>query len=307
MKLQQSESIWFNGEFVPWDEARVHVLSHALHYASAAFEGVRAYSTPKGTAVVELDRHVERLFRTCKIIQLPLPYTPAEIREAILESVRRSGHSSCYIRPLVFRGYGELGIDPRGCPVDVSIATWPHGSHFGDEAREKGLSLAVSSWRRMAQDTHPAMAKAVGNYINSQLIMLEAKRHGHDDGIALDSQGYPCETSGGNLFVVYDGELFTPPLHGGVLPGITRACVIRLARDAGHAPREERVTREMLLTADEVFVTGTAAEVTPVTTIDGQPVNEGQRGPITQQLQQEFFSIVNGQAEDRHGWLTFCS
>lgn len=309
MKLQKSESIWFNGEFVAWDDAQIHVLSHALHYASAAFEGVRAYATPKGPAIVELELHVERLFRTCKIIHLPPPFTPAEISAAIVESVRRSGHESCYIRPLVFRGYGELGIDPRGCPVDVAIAAWPHGSHFGDDARDAGLSLGVSSWRRMAQDTHPAMAKAVGNYLNSQMIMLEAKRHGYTDGIALDSDGYPCETSGGNLFIVYDGILYTPPLHGGVLPGITRRCVITLAREQGLDLREERITREMLLTADEVFVSGTAAEVTPVTSIDGLPVGlseESGCGPMTRALQAAFFAIVSGEVEDRHGWLTYC-
>jgi len=306
MKLEKSEVIWFDGEFVPWDDARVHVLSHALHYASAAFEGLRAYATPRGPAIVQLGRHVKRLFRTCKVIQLPLPFTPEQIRQAILDTVVRSGHPGCYIRPLVFRGYGELGIDPSRCPVRVAIATWPHGSHFGDAVRENGLSLGISSWRRMAQDTHPAMAKAVGNYLNSQLIMLEAKRHGYADGIALDAEGYPCETSGGNLFLVYDGRLYTPPLHGAVLPGVTRGCAITLAEELGHPVREERVAREMLLGAEEVFVSGTAAEITPVTAIDGQPVGDGKMGPITRRIQREFFSLVRGEAEDRHGWLTVC-
>jgi branched-chain amino acid aminotransferase len=305
MKLEKSEVIWFNGEFVAWDDAQVHVLSHALHYASSAFEGLRAYATPRGAAILQLDPHVERLYRTCKIIHLPLEFSRDQVRDAIVETVARNGHDSCYIRPLVFRGYSELGIDPRGCPMNLIIATWPHGSHFGDEAREQGLDLGVSSWRRMAPDTHPAMAKAVGNYLNSQMIMLEAKQHGYADGIALDADGYACETSGGNLFIVLDGTVFTPPLDGAVLPGITRACAITLLREMGLELCERRVAREMLYMAEEVFVTGTAAEITPVRSIDQKPVGSGHRGPVTERVQQEFFRLVRGEVEDRHGWLKF--
>jgi len=304
MKLEKAEAIWFDGRLVPWDEARIHVLSHAMHYASSAFEGLRAYATPRGAAIVRLEDHVRRLFRSCRVIELSLEFTPEQVTQGVLDTVRRNGHEGCYIRPLAFRGYGELGVDPRGCPCHLIIATWPHGSHFGDEARNGGVTLGVSSWRRMAQDTHPAMAKAVGNYLNSQLILLEAKRHGYTDGIALDASGHVCETSGANIFLVRDGAIRTPPLDSSVLAGITRACAIQLARDLGIELTEARVAREMLYGADEVFLTGTAAEITPVRSIDGRPVGSGARGPITQRLQEEYFGIVRGELEDRHGWLT---
>jgi branched-chain amino acid aminotransferase len=304
MKLDKADRIWFDGKLVPWDEANIHVLTHAMHYASSAFEGLRAYATPAGAAVVRLADHVERLFRSCKVIELPLEYSPEQIVEGIRETVRHNGHESCYIRPLVFRGYGELGVDPRGCPVHLVIATWSHGAHFGEDARAKGLALGVSSWRRMAHDTHPAMAKAVGNYINSQLILLEAKRHGYDDGLALDSAGHVCETSGANLFLVLDGQVVTPPLDASVLSGITRSCAITLVREMGIELVEQRVAREMLYHAEEIFLTGTAAEITPVRSVDGKPVGSGARGPITERLQQEYFGIVRGEAADRHGWMT---
>ena len=305
MKIVPGARLWFDGQLVPWQEAQVHVLSHALHYASSAFEGLRAYATPRGPAIVQLARHVERLFRTCKIIELPIPFTPAEIESAILETVRDQGNASCYIRPLVFRGLGVLGVDPTGCPVHVIVATWPHGAHYGDEGRERGLSLGISSWRRMGPATHPAMVKAVGNYLNSQLIKLEARRHGYDDGIALDPEGHACETSGANLFCYFDGRAITPPLDASVLPGITRGMVMTLIREAEVELVEQRLAREMLLCSDEVFITGTAAEITPVRAIDGRPVGTGARGPLVQRLQERFFEIVDGRADDRYGWLTF--
>ena len=307
MKPVPTDRIWFDGKLVPWNEAQVHVLAHALHYASSAFEGLRAYDTPGGPAIVCLAGHVERLYRTCKIIEIPIPFTPEELTAGILDTVRDGGHPSCYIRPLVFRGAGVMGIDPQDNPVHVVIAAWPHGSHFGDEKREHGLSVAVSSWRRMGAGTHPAMAKAAGNYVNSQLIKLEAKRHGYDDGIALDPQGHACETSGANLFCLLDGRVITPPLEASVLPGITRSCVMTLIREEGVELVEQRIAREMLLTAQEVFVTGTAAEVTPNTKLDGKPVGTGKRGPLPERLQERFFEIVRGQVEDRHGWLTVVS
>lgn len=305
MKLVPTDRLWFDGKLVPWQEAQIHVLSHALHYASSAFEGLRAYATPRGPAIVELARHVERLFRTCKIIELPIPFTPAEIAAAIRETVRDAHLESCYIRPLVFRGLGVLGVDPTGCPVHVVVAAWPHGEHYGAEARERGVSLGISSWRRMGPATHPAMVKAVGNYLNSQLIKLEARRHGYDDGIALDPEGHVCETSGANLFCYLDGRVITPPLDASVLPGITRACAMTLVREAEVELVEQRLAREMLHCADEVFMTGTAAEITPVRAVDGRPVGSGARGPLVQRLQERFFEIVDGRADDRYGWLTF--
>jgi branched-chain amino acid aminotransferase len=304
MKLQKTGDIWFDGKLVPWDDAKIHVLSHAMHYASSVFEGLRAYATPSGAAVVRLEEHVERLFRSCNVIDLPLEFTREQVIEGIRQTVRQNGHESCYIRPLAFRGYGELGVDPRGCPAHLIIATWPHGAHFGDEAREKGLSLGISSWRRMSQDTHPAMAKAVGNYINSQLILLEAKRHGYDDGLALDQGGHVAETSGANLFLVEDGRVITPPLDASVLSGITRSCAITLLREMGIELAEHRLAREMLYQADEIFLTGTAAEVTPVQKVDGKVIGSGARGPLTERLQTEYFRIVRGETADRHGWLT---
>jgi branched-chain amino acid aminotransferase len=304
MKPVATERLWLDGRLVPWESAQVHVLTHALHYASSAFEGLRAYSTPHGPAVLALDAHVERLFRTCKVIELPIPFTPPQIRAGILETVRDSRLSACYIRPLVFRGFGVLGVDPTGSPVQVAIAAWPHGSHFGAEGRERGVSLGVSSWRRMAPSTHPPLVKAVGNYLNSQLIKLEARRHGYDDGIALDPEGHVCETSGANLFCCIDGRVITPPLDASVLPGITRSLVLTLLREAEIEVVEQRVAREMLHFAQEVFLTGTAAEITPVRAIDGRPVGDGARGPLTQRLQERFFEIVEGRAEDGHGWLT---
>jgi branched-chain amino acid aminotransferase len=220
MALPKSEFIWFNGEFVPWDEAKIHVLSHVLHYGTSVFEGIRAYQTPTGPAVLGLKAHVKRLFNSCKIINMtPMPYTEEEISQAIVETVARNKHNACYIRPLVFRGYNVLGVDPRNCPIETVIATWEWGTYLGADAIEKGVDVAVSSWRRMAPDTHPAMAKTGGNYINSQMVVMEAKRHGYVEGIVLDVQGYVSEGSGENIFVVLDGKIFTPPLGNSILTG----------------------------------------------------------------------------------------
>lgn len=304
MSIPKAEVIWFNGEFVPWDEAKVHVLSHVLHYGSGVFEGIRAYSTPDGPAVLGLDLHVDRFFKSCKLIYMLLDQTQEQVRDAILETVRRNGHEACYVRPLAFRGYGEMGVNPTGCPVELIIATWEWGAYLGADALEKGVKVGTSSWRRIAPSTLPSMAKASGNYINSQLTVLEARRHGYHEGIVLDVDGYACEGSGENLFIVQDGRILTPPLGASVLAGITRGYMIQLAREAGIEVVEQRLAREMLLTADEMFFTGTAAEVTPVREMDGQPIGEGSRGPITRSLQEEYFGIIHGEREDRHGWLT---
>ena len=304
MQLQKTESIWLNGRLVPWDEAQVHVLSHALHYASSVFEGIRAYATPSGPAVLRLREHVERLLVSCRIVRLPLTQTADELCAAVLATVAASRLESCYIRPVVFRGYGTMGVNPTPCPVDVAIPVWPHGAHFGPEKRQQGIALGVSSWRRIAPDTIPAMAKSAANYLNSQLVLLEAKEHGYDDGIALDVSGYVSETSGANLFVVRHGRLHTPPVVSSILAGITRDCVVQLAAELGIEVVEERLPREMLFVADEVFVTGTAAEVTPVRAIDGIAIGPGSRGPVTQRLQERYLELATGRAPDVHGWMT---
>ncbi len=304
MKVTPSERIWFNGQLVPWDQAQVHVLSHVIHYGSGVFEGLRAYATPKGPALIALEDHVDRLFDSCKIIQMPMSFTHEEIVQGVIETVRDSGLESCYVRPFAFRGYGELGVDPTNGPVEVAIAAFPWGALMGSEAIENGVDVGVSSWRRMAPDTHPAMAKAAGNYLNSQLVVMEAKRHGYAEGVVLDVDGYVSEGSGENIFFVRKGKILTPPVGGSILPGITRDCAITLAQEVGIEVVEQRVPREMLYTSDEVFFTGTAAEVTPVRSVDRTPVADGTPGPVTKRLQAAYFDLVNGRVEDRHGWLT---
>lgn len=300
----RSEWIWFNGEMVPWDQAQIHVLSHVVHYGSGVFEGIRVYDTPGGPAVVGLDAHVKRLFESAKLLYMEIPFSAEVVREAILETVRRNGHGGCYVRPLAYRGFGQMGVNPTGSPVELAIASWEWGTYLGDEAMEQGVDVGVSSWRKMAPGTHPAISKAVGNYVNSQLIVLEARRHGYHEGIVLDVDGFACEGSGENIFIVRDGRILTPPLGASILGGITRGYVLALAKDRGIEVVEQRLSREMLMTADEMFMSGTAAEVTPVRSIDRQPIGAGRRGPITEQLQADFFALVRGEVEDRHGWLT---
>ncbi len=304
MSLPKSEFIWFNGQFVLWDEAKIHVLSHVLHYGSSAFEGIRAYQTPQGPAVLGLPQHVKRLFNTCKIINMPIPFSREEVSQAIIETVARNKHNACYIRPLVFRGYNVLGVDPQNCPVEFIIATWEWGAYLGVEAIEKGVDVAVSSWRRMAPDTHPAMAKTGGNYVNSQMVVMEAKRHGYVEGIVLDVQGYVSEGSGENIFIIVDGIIYTPPVGNSILTGITRGFAMTLAEEKGYKVVEQQIPREMLYIADELFFTGTAAEITPIRSVDGITIGSGERGPITHQIQSEFFAIITGEIFDRHGWLT---
>jgi len=304
MAIPKADYIWFNGEFVPWDEAKVHVLAHVLHYGSSVFEGLRAYKTPQGTAVLGLGPHVKRFFNSCKIVNMPLSMTQEEFSAAILETVKKNKHETCYIRPLAFRGYDSLGVNPTACPVDVIVATWEWGAYLGPEAIEQGVDVGVSSWRRMAPNTLPSMAKSGGNYVNSQLVVMEAHRHGYAEGIVFDVAGYVSEGSGENIFIVLDGTIYTPPLGNSILFGITRKYVITLAREMGYQVVEQQIPRELLYIADELFFTGTAAEITPIKTVDDQPVGRGMRGPITEALQKEFFGILSGDIPDRHGWLT---
>ncbi len=304
MSIQPTKYIWFNGELMPWDKAQVHVFAHALHYGSSVFEGLRAYPTPRGPAVLGLTPHVKRLFSSCRIYRMPVPYSQEEIEQAILETIRANELQSCYIRPLVFRGVGVISLDPRPCPVEVIVGTIALGQFLGGEALEEGVDVGVSTWQRMAPNTFPAAAKIGGQYINSQLVVMEAHDRGFTEGVVLNTAGYVSEGSGENVFIVRDGIIYTPPLSDSILAGITRQYVIQLARDLGYEVREVSLAREMLYLADEMFFTGTAAEVTPVRSVDGIPVGAGRRGPITAHLQEQFFGIVRGELEDRFGWMT---
>lgn len=303
--MPKSDKIWFNGDLVPWDEAQIHVLSHVVHYGSSVFEGVRCYNTSKGPAVFRLEEHTRRLFDSAKIYRMEIPYTQEQINDAILDTIRANNLPACYIRPVVFRGYGSLGVDPTTCPVDTVIAVWEWGQYLGNEALEEGVSVCTSSWNRMAPNTLPFLAKAGGNYLNSQLVRMEANLHGFHEGIVLDSNGLVSEGSGENLFVVRDGTIFTPASHQAILPGITRHSAMTIARELGYTVEERALPREFLYIADEVFFTGTAAEVTPIKEIDHVPIGGGGRGPITGQIQKRFFETINAEVEDAHGWLTF--
>ncbi len=303
MTTKQASKVWLDGQLVDWEQATVHVAVHALHYGSSVFEGIRAYGLPDGPAVFCLDEHLARLWNSCKIYRLEIPYDVQEVRQAVLDTVRVNGHRACYIRPLVFRGWnGSFHLDGRKCPTHVTIITVEMGKYLSDVLQ--GVDVGVSSWRRMAPDTYPAAAKLGGQYINSQLIVMEAVNHGYAEGIALDVNGYVCEGSGENIFVVQDGQLFTPPLAGSILNGITRQSVIVLADEMGLRVREEPVSREMLYLADELFFCGTAAEITPIRSVDGLLVGAGEPGPITTRLANAFFDIVEGRVPDRFGWLT---
>lgn len=303
--MAKMDYIWFNGELVEWDKATIHVLSHVVHYGSSVFEGVRCYDSAKGPAIFRLHDHTRRLFNSAKIYRMPMPYNEEQVDQACRDVIKANKLRSGYLRPIAFRGYGTLGVDPRGCPIDVVVAAMDWGKYLGDEALEQGVDVGISSWSRIAPNTLPAMAKAAANYMNSQLIKLEAAQHGYSEGIALDVDGYISEGSGENLFLVRDGKLITPPLGASVLPGITRDTIITLARDQGIPVIEERIPREALYLVDELFFTGTAAEITPIRSVDGIQVGIGRRGPITAQLQQAFFGVINGELEDRWGWLDF--
>jgi branched-chain amino acid aminotransferase len=301
--MDKSDYIWFNGEMVAWDKATIHVLSHVVHYGSSVFEGIRCYATPRGPAIFRLKEHTRRLFDSAKIYRMPMPFTPDAINAACKEVVAINKLESAYLRPVAFRGYGELGVDPTPCPVDVAVAALNWGRYLGEEALEQGVDVGVSSWWRMAPNTLPAMAKVAANYMNSQLIRMEAAQHGYSEGIALDTQGFVSEGSGENLFLIRDGKIYTPPLSGSILPGITRDTVLTLARLQGLEVIQERLPREALYIADELFFTGTAAEVSPIRSVDGIQIGAGRRGPITEQLQSAFFDLISGELEDRWGWL----
>jgi len=302
--MQATEKIWYDGELVPWDRATVHVAAHVIHYGSSVFEGIRAYALPDGPAVFCLDEHLSRLWDSCKVYRLEIPYDRNTVRQAILDTIRVNGHTACYIRPVVFRGVGTLGVDGQSCTTHMAIITVEMGAYLGPDALEKGVNVGVSSWQRMAPNTYPAAAKVGGQYINSQFVAMEAAAHGYAEGIALDVYGTVSEGSGENVFLVRRGRLYTPPLASSILDGITRRCVIALAGEMGVDVCEESIPRELLYVADEIFLCGTAAEITPVCSVDGVVVGSGKRGPITTRLMTAFFDIVEGRVTDRFGWLT---
>jgi branched-chain amino acid aminotransferase len=303
--LTPTEKIWHNGRFIRWEDATIHVLSHVVSYGTSVFEGIRCYSTPSGPAVFRLREHIRRMLDSARIYRMDnLGYSADQLAEAMLEIVRVNKMDSCYIRPIVLRGYGEMGVNPLKNPIDVYIACWSWGKYLGEEALAEGVDVCVSSWNRIAPNTLPALAKAGANYMNSQLIKMEALANGYSEGIALDSAGYVSEGSGENIFVVRDGKIHTPPLGASVLPGITRDSVITIAHELNIPVIETIIPREMLYIADEVFFSGTAAEITPIRSVDHIAVGKGHRGPIAEKLQREFFAIVNGAKPDRHGWLS---
>lgn len=304
MPFNKVDYIWMNGKMVKWDDAKIHVLSHVVHYGSSLFEGARCYKTPQGPAIFRHREHLDRLWNSAKIYRMEIPYTKDQLSEAIIELIQTNNLEECYIRPVVYRGYDSLGVDPRPCPVDVTIAVWPWGKYLGPEAMEKGVRVCISSWHRNAPNTTPMMAKAGANYMSGQLIKMEALSRGYVEGIALDVHGYVSEGSGENIFMVSNGVIVTPPFSASVLPGITRRSIIQLARDMGIKVIEENIPREALYIADEIFFTGSAAEVTPISEIDEIKIGTGVRGPITGQLQKAFFDIVEGRSDDKYGWLT---
>jgi len=302
--MTPTEKIWHNGAFIAWDDARIHVLSHVVSYASAVFEGVRCYETVTGPAVFRLKEHTRRLLDSAKIYRIEVPYTLEQLIAAQVELVRVNHLRSCYIRPIVLRGYGNIGVLPFGNPTEVYLACWEWGKYLSEEALAQGVDVAISSWTRIAPNTLPALAKAAGNYMNSQLVRMQAHLDGYAEGIALDDSGKISEGSGENIFVVRDGRIHTPPMASSVLPGITRDSVLTLARELDIPVIETEIPREMLYIADEVFFTGTAAEVTPIRSVDKISIGSGRRGPITEKLQKAFFDVVTGHAPDKHGWLT---
>jgi len=303
MAFPKTEKIWHNGKFINWDDAKLHVLSHVVSYGSAVFEGIRCYSTPQGPAIFRLRDHTQRLFNSAHIYRMEIPFTPDEIFQGCLDLIRANKMGACYLRPVVLRGYGAAGVNPEGCPIEVYIACWEWEKYLGDEATRTGVDVCVSTWNRPAPNTLPQMAKSAANYMNSQLIRLEAKVNGYAEGIALDVNGHVSEGSGENIFLVLDGTLITPPLANSPLPGITRNTVMAICRDLDIPVVEQIIPREMLYVANELFFCGTAVEITPIRSVDRINVGDGTRGPLTKRIQDEFFAITSGSKPDRHSWL----
>ncbi len=304
MAIAKTEKIWMNGRWVAWDDAKIHIMTHALHYASAVFEGIRSYETADGPAVFRLQEHVERLMFSARVYRMEVPFSADQIRQACCEVVSVNRLGDCYIRPLIYRGYENIGVNPFGNPIDVAIAAYPWGQYLGPDALTKGVAVKVGTWQRPAPNTLPLMAKASANYMNSQLAKMEAVVEGYAEAISLDVNGFVSEGSGQNVFAVIRGELVTPVLANSILAGITRDSVMQLARELGYKVREESMPREMLYAADELFFAGTAVEVSPITSVDRIQIGNGQPGPVTREIQKAFFGIVHGESPDRYQWLT---
>lgn len=304
MAIKAVEKIWMNGNFVDWADAKIHILSHVIHYGSSFFEGIRCYKTKSGPAVFRLDEHIKRLINSGKIFRAEIPYSFDDIRQAVIDTIVINNLEACYIRPIAYRGFDDIGVNPLNNPVDLAIAAYEWGSYLGKGAAERGIDVCVSSWRRSTPGTIPTMAKIGGAYMNSQLIKMDAIVNGYSEGIALDNNGYISEGSGENIFLVYENILFTPNISNSILPGVTRKTIIQLAHDLGYEVREENIMREMLYIADEVFFCGTAAEITPIRSVDKNIVGKGEPGKVTLELQKVFFDIFEN-ANDKHNWLTF--
>ena len=305
MAFSGTGKIWMNGSLVDWADAKIHIASHVIHYGSGVFEGIRCYDTPKGSAIFRLDKHMKRLFDSARIYRMDAEIDQAGLTTAVLETIRANEQKACYIRPIIYRGYNALGVNPFPCPVDAAVLTWEWGAYLGSDALANGVDVRIASWARSAPNTFPTLAKTSANYANSQLIKMEAIVEGYSEGIALDTFGYLSEGSGQNLFVVREGCIYTPPLTASILPGITRNSVVTIARDLGYKVREEMLPRELLYICDEAFFAGTAVEITPIRSVDKVQIGSGKRGPITEALQQEYFNIIRGEIPDRHNWLTY--
>ncbi|KZX11779.1 branched-chain amino acid transaminase [Methanobrevibacter curvatus] len=304
MTWDENGKIWMNGELVDWKDANIHVLSHVVHYGSSVFEGIRSYEIDGKGHVFRLEEHIQRLFDSGKIYRIDIPYSKKELIKATKDTIKENNLTECYIRPIVYRGYGVAGVDPTGSPIDVAIAVWKWGKYLGEEGISKGVDIGVSTWRRMAPNTLPSLAKAGANYMNAQLAKLEAVENGYNECIMLDTQGFIGEGSGENLFMIKDETIYTPPLSSSILKGLTRDAIIKIAKNLNYEVVEDKIPRESIYIADELFFTGTAAEVTPIRSVDKIQVGSGTRGPITEKIQNEFFKIVEGKSKDKYGWLS---
>jgi branched-chain amino acid aminotransferase len=305
MPITPTKFIWMDGKLIPWEDAKIHVLTHTLHYGLGVFEGIRCYRAEDGPAVFRLKDHIRRLENSARIMGMSLPYSFEELVAAVKDTIKANEIEECYIRPIAFYGYGEMGLNPKNSPVNVAIALWPWGTYLGKEGLEKGVRVAISSWLRIDSRTLPPQSKTVANYTNSILAKLEALRGGYDEAILLNAQGHVTEGPGENVFILKDGALLTPPLSSGALAGITRDSVLKIAEEMGIKAREEDISRDQLYRADEAFFTGTAAEITPIREIDGHPIGNGVKGPITEKIQRKFFDIVHGKEPKFKHWLDY--